>query len=85
MGEAVKGYGSVGWFGFVAPEGTSSDIVNKLNDEINRALRLPDVRETMNTAGLIPTVESPEFFGKLIKSEYDKFGKLVRDIGFQPQ
>lgn len=85
MGETVQGYGSVGWFGFLAPAGTSSDIVNKLNDEINRALMLPDVQETMNTAGLIPTVESPEFFAKLIKSEYEKFGKLARDIGFKPQ
>jgi tripartite-type tricarboxylate transporter receptor subunit TctC len=85
MGEAVSGYGSVGWFGFVAPAGTPREIVKKLNDEINRALRLPDIQEAMSTAGLIPTIESPEFFEKLLKTEYDKFGKLVRDIGYEPQ
>jgi tripartite-type tricarboxylate transporter receptor subunit TctC len=85
MGEAVKGYGSMGWFAFVAPAGVPGDIVKKLNDEINRALQQPDVRKTMTTLGLAPAAESPEYLERLIKSEYEKFGNLVREIGFQPQ
>jgi len=85
IGEYVKGYEAPGWFGFVAPAGTSPEIVKKLNDEINRAINLPDVQKTMGTLGLIPKTGSPEDFANLIKSENEKFAKLVKDIGYQPQ
>jgi tripartite-type tricarboxylate transporter receptor subunit TctC len=85
IGETVKGYAAPGWFGFVAPAGTPPEIVSKLNDEINRAIKLPDVQKTMGTLGLIPQTGSPEDFGRLIKSENEKFAKLVKDIGYQPQ
>jgi tripartite-type tricarboxylate transporter receptor subunit TctC len=85
IGESVKGYAAPGWFSFVAPAGTPTDIVNKLNDEINRAIKLPDVQKTMGTLGLIPQTGSPEDFAKLLRSENEKFGKLVKDIGYQPQ
>jgi tripartite-type tricarboxylate transporter receptor subunit TctC len=83
--DAVAGYDSRGWFGYVAPAGTPRDIVRKLNDEINRAMRQPDVSEKMVAAGLIIVTESPEFFAAVLKSDYDKYGKLVKDIGFTPQ
>ena len=85
IGETVKGYAAPGWFGFVAPAGTPPDIVKKLNDEINRAIGLPEVQKTMGTLGLIPKTGTPEEFGNLIKSDSEKFGKLVKDIGYQPQ
>ena len=85
IGESVAGYAAPGWFGFVAPAGTPADIIQKLNDEINRAIRLPEVQKSMNTLGLIPHQGTPEDFGRLLKNDYDKFGKLVKDIGYQPQ
>jgi hypothetical protein len=39
----------------------------------------------MTTFGLIIVTESPEFFGEVIRSDYEKYGKLARDIGFTPQ
>jgi tripartite-type tricarboxylate transporter receptor subunit TctC len=83
--EAVPGYDSRGWFGYVAPAATPREIVVRLNDEINRAMKLPDVSEKMIAAGLIIVTESPEFFGDMIRSDYAKYGKLARDIGFKPQ
>ncbi len=83
--EAVPGYESGGWFGYVAPAGASQEIVARLNQEINRAVRLPDVSEKLVTAGLTVAAESPEYFAALLKSDYAKYGKLVKDIGFQPQ
>jgi tripartite-type tricarboxylate transporter receptor subunit TctC len=85
IGETVKGYAAPGWFGFVAPAGTPPDIVKKLNDEINRAVKLPEVQKTMATLGLIPQTGSPEDFGRLIRADNEKFAKLVKDIGYQPQ
>jgi tripartite-type tricarboxylate transporter receptor subunit TctC len=83
--DAVAGYDSRGWFGYVAPAATPREIVARLNQEINRAMRLPDVADKMVTAGLIIVTEPPEYFGEVLKSDYAKYGKLVRDIGFTPQ
>lgn len=83
--DAVPGYDSRGWFGYVAPAGTPREIIGVLNEEINRAMKLPDVADKMVAAGLIIVTESPEFFGEILRSDYAKYGKLARDIGFQPQ
>lgn len=83
--DAVPGYDSRGWFGYVAPAGTPRDVIRVLNEEINRAMKLPDVAEKMTAVGLIIVTESPEFFGEVIRSDYEKYGKLARDIGFTPQ
>ena len=83
--EDVPGYESGGWFGYAAPAGTPRDIVQKLNEEINRAMRSPEVSEKLVGLGLIVVAESPEYFANLLKSDFAKYGKLVKDIGFQPQ
>jgi tripartite-type tricarboxylate transporter receptor subunit TctC len=83
--EDVPGYESGGWFGYVGPAGMPREIVAKLNEAINRAIKLPEVSEKLVAGGLIVVAESPEYFGDLIRSDYAKYGKLVRDIGFQPQ
>ena len=85
IAETVPGYDSRGWFGFLAPAATPKEIVALLNREINRAMALPDVKEKLNAAGLIVVTEPPEFFTKTLKSDYEKYGKLIRDIHFQPQ
>jgi len=85
LADAAPGYDSRGWFGYVAPAGTPPEIVRTLNAEINRAMRQPDVSEKMTNAGLIITTESPQFFGDLLKTDYEKYGKLAKDIGFTPQ
>ena len=83
--EDVPGYESGGWFGYVAPAGTPREIVQRLNQEINRAMRSPEVSEKLVNAGLLVVTESPEYFSALLKKDFAKYGKLVRDIGFAPQ
>jgi tripartite-type tricarboxylate transporter receptor subunit TctC len=83
--DAVPGYDSRGWFGYVAPAATPRDIIRLLNEEINRAMKQPDVADKMIASGLIIVTETPEFFGDIIRSDYAKYGKLARDIGFKPQ
>ena len=83
--DAVPGYDSRGWFGYVAPAATPREIVRTLNEEINRAMRQPDVADKMVAAGLIIVTEPPEHFAEVLKSDYEKYGKLVKDIGFTPQ
>jgi tripartite-type tricarboxylate transporter receptor subunit TctC len=83
--ETVPGYDSGGWFGYIAPAGTPAAIVKRLNEEFNRAMKQPDVQEKLAAAGLIVMNESPEYFTEAIKTDYTKFGKLVKEIGFKPQ
>jgi tripartite-type tricarboxylate transporter receptor subunit TctC len=83
--EDVPGYESGGWFGYAVPAGTAREIVLRLNEEINRAMRQPEVSDKLVNAGLIVVNESPEYFGEIIKSDYKKYGDLVRAIGFKPQ
>ena len=85
VAEVLPGYDSRGWFGYVAPAGTPKHIVAILNREINRAMSMPDVKDKLNAIGLTVVTESPEYFGKLLKSDHEKYGKLIRDIGFKPQ
>jgi tripartite-type tricarboxylate transporter receptor subunit TctC len=83
--EDVPGYESGGWFGYAVPAGTPREIVLKLNAEINRAIRAPEVSDKLANAGLDIVTEPPEYFTEILKADYAKYGKLVRAIGFRPQ
>jgi len=85
IAETVPGFSSGGWFGFVAPAKVPKDIIAVLNREANAAMKLPDVRERLIALGLDLWGESPEYFGKLMVSEYEKYGKVARDIGLVPK
>lgn len=85
LAEVLPGYDSRGWFGYLAPAGTPSKIVALLNQEINRAMSAPDVKEKMSVIGLTVVTESPRFFADTLKSDYEKYGKLIREIGLEPQ
>jgi tripartite-type tricarboxylate transporter receptor subunit TctC len=67
-----------------ARAGTPSDIVGKLHGEMARIMAAPDMREKIATLGLIPH-ESPSVAGieQYIRSENDKWGGLVRQLGLQ--
>jgi len=85
VAEMVPGYNSGGWFGYLAPAGTPPQIVALLNREINRAMMMPDVKEKLAAIGLTVRAESPEWFAQVLKSDYEKYGKLIRTIGLQAQ
>ena len=85
IAETVPGFSSGGWFGFVAPARVPKEVIAVLNREANAAMKLPDVREKFVALGLDVWTESPEYFGQLMKSEYDKYGKVARDIGLTPK
>ncbi len=85
IAETVPGFESGGWFGFVAPAKVSKDIITLLNRETNTALKRPDIKAKLETLGLDVWTESPEHFAKLMKSEYEKYGKVARDIKLVPK
>ncbi len=79
--EALPGYESIGWFGFVAPAGTPPEIVAKLNAAIVAALAEPAVAERIRVLGALPMPGTPEEFGRFIRSEYEKWAKVVAESG----
>jgi tripartite-type tricarboxylate transporter receptor subunit TctC len=83
IAETLPGYENSGWFGFIAPAGTPREIVVLLNKEMNRAVTQPDLREKLDTYGLEIHTESPEFFAERIRKDFEKWGKVARDIGFK--
>jgi tripartite-type tricarboxylate transporter receptor subunit TctC len=85
IAETVPGFSSGGWFGFVAPANVPKDVIAILNREMNAALKVPDIRKKLEALGLDVWTESPEYFGTLMKSEYEKYGKVARDIGLTPK
>lgn len=85
IAETVPGFSAGGWFGFIAPANVPKDVIAILNREANAAMKQPDIQKKLETLGLDLWTESPEYFGNLLKSEYDKYGKVARDIGLVPK
>lgn len=77
----LKGFEVSNWTGVFAPAGTSAAIVTKLNTEIVRIMRLPDVQERLPKQGLTFTPGTPQQFAAFVKSERDKWGALVKAVG----
>ena len=65
--------------GLVVPAGTPKEIVTLLQKEIAKAVAQPDVKEKLAALGFVPVANAPEEFGARIKSEIEKWGKVVRD------
>lgn len=76
----VPGYESKSWYGFVVAAKTPQPIVMRLNKEIAQVLSRPDVIELMLTQGEAWTT-SPEAFAAFIKTEHDKWGRVIREQG----
>ena len=85
IAETVPGFSSGGWFGFVAPARMPREFVGLLNREFNTVMTIPEVHAKLEALGVDVWTESPEYFGALMKSEFEKYGKVARDIGLVPQ
>jgi tripartite-type tricarboxylate transporter receptor subunit TctC len=79
MAEAgLPGFESLNWNGLVGPVGLSRDIVNRINRDVHRVLAASDIREKIMAQGNYVAADTPEEFGAFIKSEYDKWARVVK-------
>ena len=73
------------WLGVITTAGTPKAIVDRLNAEIVRAVRAPDIAERIAQQGLELTTNSPAEYAAFFRSEIEKFAKIVKAAGIQPQ
>ena len=84
MGEFLPGYEASGWQGLGVPTKTPSEIVKRLNNEINAALADPMMKARLADLGGTVLALSPSDFGELISKEADKWGKVIKFAGIKP-
>jgi len=81
----LPGYEASTWGGILAPAGTPKNVVAKLNSSINAALKLDDVRSRLMGAGIEIQGGTPEQFAAVIRNEIDKWGRVTKAAGIQPE
>lgn len=72
------------WYSVAAPANTPKDIVTRLNIEIGRALEIPAIKEKVLSQGLEPKTSTPEEIASYVKSEYERWGKVIKAAGIKP-
>ena len=77
----IKGVDTGIWLGLFAPAGTPPVIVARLNEEVNKVLQMPDVREKIANGGATPVGGSSLDFAAFLSTDYAKWGRIVKDSG----
>jgi tripartite-type tricarboxylate transporter receptor subunit TctC len=83
IGEVVPGYVGDAWHGLFAPAGTPQAIVDKVAADTAKVLAMPEVREKLAAIGLEPVGNSPAEFGAIVRRDYEKWGKVIRDANIK--
>lgn len=81
----VPGFESSSWYGVLAPAGTPGEIVAKLNREIVRIVHTPEMRAWIANDGAEAVGSTPAEFAALIKSEIEKWSRVIRTVGIKPE
>jgi len=77
----VPGYEFTAWIGMLGPAGLPKAIVDRLNAEVNKVLRMPDVAANLKGQTLEPLIMTPDQFARRLKSDYEKYEKVVKLTG----
>jgi len=77
----LPGYESVTWFGLFAPAKIPAPLVAQLHASLVRVVRMPEIRQQFELQGYDPVGSTPAEFGALVRSDFEKYGKVVRASG----
>lgn len=83
VGETVPGYEVAVWYGVWAPAGMPSELTTKLNAEVNRILKLPDVKQRLDLMGAEHVSLSARDAHQLLQREYQRWGKIIKESGIK--
>jgi len=84
VAETLPGFNNTTWYGFLAPAGTPAPIVNKVNEEMKRAVGDAAFRKHLESIGMEPATSTPKEMADLIRSELARWTKVIKDAGIQP-
>jgi tripartite-type tricarboxylate transporter receptor subunit TctC len=85
VSEAVPGYSALQWYGLLAPAGTPQEIVDRLQSDVSKVLRSPDVVERLAQDGAEPVGSTSAEFAALIKSELEKWSRIAKAANIQAE
>jgi tripartite-type tricarboxylate transporter receptor subunit TctC len=86
LAETYPGFEYVGWFALLAPTGTPAASVQKVNRDMDKVLTDPEVAQRLFDLGLVNDgAGTPESLNEFLRAERERWGKLVKDIGLQPE
>ena len=85
VAETLPGYKYESWFGVLVPAGTPEAIRTKVSQDIAKVLQMPDVSEKLIKQGSIPAPTTPAEFDAINKSDTERYGKILKDAGINPQ
>jgi tripartite-type tricarboxylate transporter receptor subunit TctC len=77
--QGLKGYQAQGWFALFAPAGTSGEIVNRIQSEVARAMKVPEFRARFLSEGAVPVGGTPADLDRLVRSEITMWARLVKE------
>jgi len=81
VAETVPGFDASSWYGILAPAGTPTTIVNKIQGDIYTALQTPEVRNFIVNSGFDVIGNKPQEFSTVIQKDMDKWGRLLKSLG----
>ena len=79
--DLLKDFEAVTWFGILGPANLPKDVVARLSADINKALKDPELRKKLGDQGADVAGSTPEQFGKLIREDITRWGKIVKESG----
>lgn len=85
LAETIPGFESSAWFGILAPASTPRELVARLNAEFLKVLRTPEVKQKLTKQGFIVVGNAPEEYGAFLKSEMDKWSKVIQAAGIKAE
>ncbi len=85
VAETYPGFEVSAWFGFFGPAGMSSETVSRLNAGIAKVLNDPEIRKKLDDLALPPAPGTPQQLADVVKSDLDRWGKLIKSIGLTPE
>ncbi|MEA3154855.1 MAG: hypothetical protein QOK44_2444 [Betaproteobacteria bacterium] len=79
----LRGFEAVSWYALVGPAGMPKEVVAKIQADVAKVIQLPDVREKLGNMGVDAVGSTPEQLRIAIKTDYDRYGEIIRKLGIK--